>query len=126
MKPITVIEIAVGILGAIAVAAIAPPAYADENPYHPSPIAVSETPDHGAGTYCRIGNTIYAWTCDQAGYLGGDGTQPSVTLSPNSFLSKPSKPPCDNGGGNNGVGQGNGGGDGTGNEGNGHGPKMKS
>lgn len=60
---------------------------------HTVPAASTETADHGQGTYCRIGNTIPGWTCDQElSANGGTGTTgPALSPTP------PSKPDCENG-----------------------------
>lgn len=88
MKPFTALNIAVGVVAAISFASLAPPAYANDadNPYLPKPAASTETADHGAGTYCRIGLTIPAWTCDQE--LSANGNA-GITDSGHSTVTPP-------------------------------------
>lgn len=91
----------------LAGASVLDAARADDNPYHPAPIAVSETPDHGQGTYCRIGNMIPGWTCDQELSTGGGygtGTPDPTSAVKQSWAvdhppPKPTKPPCEPKGG---------------------------
>lgn len=75
------------------------------NPYLPKPAASSETSDHGQGTYCRIGNMIPGWTCDQELSTGGGygtGTPDPSSKDKQAYGAthqpKPPKPPCDKGG----------------------------
>lgn len=86
-------------LSLLATAGLLDSARADDNPYHPTPAASTETSDHGQGTYCRIGLSIPGWTCDQAlSASGGPGNTDNnkATLTPDTPHTPPS-PPCDHG-----------------------------
>lgn len=93
MRPLTAFNIAVGVVAAIAFASIAPPAWADENPYHPAPIAVTETADHGQALYCT---KPILGTCSLGDVRnGGPGNTDNnaATLTPDTPHAPPS-PPC--------------------------------
>lgn len=87
----------------IAIACYAAAAHADAkadslNPYLPVPAASTETADHGAGTYCRIGLTIPAWTCDQELAMNGENKEVPVVegrhhVAPAKPTTTPPSPP---------------------------------
>lgn len=95
-------------------------ARADDNPYHPTPAASTETADHGRLTYCNIQHVIPFYTCDQELAMAGEQKGFPAREGKHHVAPKPAKDPCDHEGGPptggdqaSGAGDGNGGAGGT-------------
>ena len=101
---------------AIAALAFCAPAFADDNPYTPEPVAYDPNLvvlSLSDPLYCAKGKALLGplWVCALPGYDNGGGGEHRTTITPETKISKPTTPPdhCDPKGEGDGNGRGKGG-----------------